>query len=72
MNTEKMTQLSWAKHQLKSKGYVSRNDALSNRITRLAAIIAELRSQGYQIEGGWQKTIFGKDYLYYMKERISR
>ena len=69
MQTEKLTQLSWARHQLKTRGYVSRNDALKNHITRLSAIILELKHEGLEIEGGWQKTLFGKDFIYYLGKR---
>lgn len=68
LQTTKVSQLDWAKGQLKIKGYVSRNDALSQRITRLSALVHQLRKEGYNLKGGWQRTIFGNDYLYYLTD----
>jgi hypothetical protein len=59
-----MNQLEWTKYQLKSKGYVTRNEALKIYFTRLGARVNDLRNQGWKIDGGWVKTDNGKDYVY--------
>lgn len=65
-----MTQLQWVKQQLIDRGEVSRNDAINNRITRLAAIIGQLKKQGWDIETHREKTLFGVgDYIYIKKNR---
>lgn len=66
LQATKPSQIEWAKGQLRVKGYVSRNDALSQRITRLSALIHQLRKEGYNLKGGWQRTIFGNDYVYFI------
>lgn len=58
MNTQ--TQLAWAKAELKEHGQVTRNQALGQYITRLAARINDLREQGMNIVGSKE----GKDYVY--------
>lgn len=63
------TQLEWAKYQLNTNGRVSRNDAHSNRITRLAAIVGSLNKNGWQIVGHWERTPYGKDYIYEKRNR---
>lgn len=59
------TQIKWVKDQLESTGRVSRNDALSNYFSRLAARIADLE------EDGWVFTTEkdGGDYVYVMVSR---
>jgi len=53
------------KEQLKENGYVSRNWALRNYISRLGAIIFNLKQQGYNLQGKWHITEHGKDFRYY-------
>jgi|LakMenEpi03Aug12_release.lakeMendotaPanAssembly.Ray.scaffolds.fasta_scaffold390632_4 hypothetical protein len=43
-----MTQKQKIIHELNYKGYVSRNEALRNYITRLAALICDLKKEGYE------------------------
>lgn len=50
-------------NQLTTYKVVSRNYALSNNITRLAAIINQLKKDGYDIEGQEE----GSDYVYYLR-----
>lgn len=60
-------QRQWVEHQLRTRGYVSRNEALQNYLTRLAEYIRQLRSEGWEIEGDRVKTEFGEDYQYKLK-----
>lgn len=66
---EKLSQMEWAKQQLIQNGQVSRNDALKNHCTRLSAIINHLNRDGWEIEGAWEPSLFGRDYIYYKKNR---
>jgi hypothetical protein len=58
------TQISWVKKQIEEQGFISRNQCLRNYISRLGAIIADLKAEGYQFEAGYEKTEHGKDYVY--------
>ena len=73
---KKQTQFDWVVKQLKTKGYVSRNQALSKYITRLGAHICQLNinyryyisGQDFEVKGAHVvKTVKGrkvKDYIY--------
>ena len=50
--------------QLKENGEVSRNWALSNYISRLGAIIFDLKEEGWDLRGVWLKTEHGRDFIY--------
>jgi hypothetical protein len=64
------TQRQWAERKLRTSGYVSRNEALRTYITRLGAIICDLRKDGWDITGRWQKqTNGGKDYIYFLNRK---
>jgi len=58
-------QLSWVKQQLRLNGQVSRNEALRNYISRLGAIICDLKSDGWDIDGGYDSK---KDFVYKLKK----
>lgn len=58
------TQLDWVKKQIEADGYISRNHCLSNYISRLGAIISDLKKEGYLFEAYYLKTKQGKDYIY--------
>jgi hypothetical protein len=60
------TQLEWTKDRLLQDGQVSRNGALQNYFTRLGARIADLKQEGWEINGEWRKTEHGKDFVYYL------
>ncbi len=60
----KNTQVKFVEAILKKKGSISRNFCLQRYISRLSAIIFELKAQGYKIEGEFVKTKNGKDYVY--------
>jgi hypothetical protein len=59
-----MTQKEWTKKQLKDEGWVSRNGALTNRITRLGAIICDLKKEIQP--KGWDLVGYNRegDYVY--------
>jgi hypothetical protein len=58
---------------LRENGKITRNWALSQRITRLAAIIANLKNSGLEIEGKKERTLGGYgrswDYTYRLIHR---
>lgn len=66
------TQIEWVKKQLKTKGFVTRNEALQTYITRLGAIICDLKKEGWKIEGEFLKTENGKDYKYTLGDRPTK
>ena len=57
-----MTQKLIVLAELKRTGSVSRNWCLQNYITRLAAIINDLKEDGYKIDG----SKVGNDYKYFL------
>jgi hypothetical protein len=68
----KKTQRDWVVKQLKEKGSVTRNEALQVYISRLGAIICDLRKDGWEIDGTWVKTANGKDYSYSLTNRPTK
>jgi len=66
------TQEQWVKKQLKEKGSVTRNEALRTYISRLGAIICDLKKEGWDIEGKWLKTDHGKDFVYTLVSRPTK
>lgn len=64
---KKDTQLQRIINKLNRDGFVTRNQALSQRpaITRLGAIICTLEKMGWEIEAGYTED--GKDYVYKTK-----
>lgn len=50
--------------KLLEDGYVSRNWALQNYISRLGAIMADLKAKDWHFEGKFVKKDGGKDYIY--------
>jgi len=67
---EKTTQKDLIKNQLLTEGKISRNWALGQYISRLGAIINKLKKEGIETDGRFVYTEFGKDYVYFLKERI--
>ena len=63
-----MTQKQWVEQRLNANGKITRNECLRNYISRLGAIIAMLKSDGWEFETKYidVKTPFGtgKDYQY--------
>lgn len=66
---KKLTQKIWVEGILFETKQISRNNCLQNYVSRLGAIIATLKSEGYEFEAeyieyqtlmGWS----GKDYVY--------
>ena len=60
----KQTQLDWIISRLDETGKISRNECLQNYISRLGARIADLKEMGWELEGSFEKTENGKDYVY--------
>jgi len=60
----KETQKNWAINQLETKGFISRNEALRNYITRLGARVCDLNSEGYNLIGEYKEINGGKDFVY--------
>jgi hypothetical protein len=58
------TQSDWTINQLETYGFVTRNTALKNYISRLGAIICDLKKADWKIKGEYVKTPNGKDYKY--------
>lgn len=56
----KKSQKQFVKKQLLETGKVSRNECLGRFITRLGAIIFDLKEEGLNITGGFE----GKDFVY--------
>ena len=65
---DKPSQNQWVLAQLQQNGSITRNQALKNRITRLAARIADLKEAGYLIVGARLKTKRGTDYKYFLAQ----
>ena len=67
----KPTQTEWVVKQFNEKGQVSRNEALRNFISRLGAIICQLKKAGWNIDGRNERTQGGYgrglDYVYRLK-----
>lgn len=51
-----LSQAQYVAKQLETKGYITRNQALNKNITRLSAIIFDLREAGYKIVAHWVAT----------------
>jgi hypothetical protein len=58
------TQRSYVLNELRVNGYITRNHCLQVYISRLGAIICDLKKEGYNIEGKNVKTERGTDYIY--------
>ena len=58
------TQKNWVKDELITKGSISRNFALQNFVSRLGAIICELKKQGWGIRGEYVRHNWGRDFVY--------
>lgn len=63
-----MTQLEWVEAELKTNGYITRNFALRNYVSRLGALIKQLEYKGLKFEKKYfdTPTQWGKskDYVY--------
>lgn len=51
-------------YKLRKDGFVTRNEALKNYISRLGAICCELQKQGWEFKAEYIKTKNGRDYKY--------
>ena len=64
-----VTQKQWIKERLEQKGEISRNDCLKHYISRLGAIMGQLKDEGYVFIGEYRKVATpygwtGRDYVY--------
>jgi len=64
----KKTQEQWVVDRLLKDNEISRNSALQNYISRLGAIINRLNKNGWKIEGEWDISEKGRDYVYYLRK----
>jgi hypothetical protein len=62
----KQTQKQWVVTQLLENKNISRNQALSRYITRLSAIIYDLRKEGWEFNSREIKRNGISDYVYYV------
>ena len=73
METNFQTQKQWVKEQLKSNGFITRNQCLRNYISRLGAIIYKLKEEGMKFETDYIETETkygkGKDFKYTLIEK---
>ena len=65
----KLTQKIWVENILVKDGKISRNSCLQNYVSRLGAIIAVLKQEGWEFDADYveYKTLMGwsgKDYVY--------
>lgn len=61
----KQKQEDFVKEKLAEKGYITRNECLAEYITRLGAIICDLKKQGYEFSSKFVKNpTGGQDYVY--------
>ena len=59
-----MTQTQKIIEQLEDKGFVTRNWALQNYISRLGALILFLKKDGWVFTQEYTETPYGKDFTY--------
>lgn len=51
-------------NKLFKDGFITRNEALQNFISRLGAIICDMQTKGWEFEAKFIKTDTGRDYIY--------
>jgi len=62
----KKSQETFVIDQLKLNGYISRNLCLQERITRLGAIICNLKASGWDFDAKYVRENGGKNFYYYV------
>jgi hypothetical protein len=60
----KKSQSQWVIEQLENNAQISRNQCLRRYISRLSAIIFNLKEKGWIINGYLNKTAKGTDFIY--------
>jgi len=55
--------------KLDEVGVITRNECLRKYISRLGAIICNLKKDGYVFDAGFIKTRFGQDYQYILLKK---
>jgi len=63
------TQQTFVINELKRKGYITRNECLRNYISRLGAIVSDLKSLGFIFQSNYSTTEKGRDYVYFIKNK---
>jgi hypothetical protein len=63
------TQENWVKERLEINGYITRNECLKNYISRLGAIICDLKKEGFSFKAYFIKNINGLDYKYELESK---
>lgn len=64
-----ISQQEWVLRELRTKGYVTRNECLGRFISRLSAIIFNLKEEGHTIKSETFKTVNGLDHKYILVEK---
>ena len=55
--------------KLDEVGVITRNECLRKYISRLGAIICDLKKKGFIFDAGFIKTRFGQDYQYILLKK---
>lgn len=63
------TQQSFVIEQLIVNGFITRNFCLRNYISRLGAIICDLRKKGFRFNPEYIDSYNGKDYIYRLENK---
>lgn len=67
----KKTQREIVIDELRKQGCITRNLALKLYITRLGAIINDLKKEGWEFESYYHKIEHGNDYVYKVKKAVT-
>ena len=62
------TKKDWVIKQLLDNGRIGRNECLANYISRLGAVICDLKTEGFDFEAKYIKNNGGRDYVYTMTD----
>ena len=62
----KQSQEQWVINQLNLNGFISRNFALENFVSRLGAIIYNLTKEGWEFDAKYVKGKRGNNFVYYL------
>lgn len=67
-----LTQEKWVVNMLLHNREITRNEALKNYVSRLGAIICDMKKDGWTIEGRYRKTAYGRDYVYFLPHGVEQ
>ncbi len=69
--TKKQTQRTLLEKQILKDGYISRNWAIKNYITRLSAHIFDMKDSGWELKTVWDRSPYASDKdCYYFLDRV--